>query len=239
MKQIKRVLVRALVLGLVGTTGALYAATGDDFEFKAVATPASVPAPGGSVSVDIILATDVDGTEGWSLGMILDADPGVTASITGLAYSPQVKTVKAGDPPDFAVLEWYDAGDPGTKGICDMGQPCVGINAAAFTQAIVVDLMEVVTMPATPGIVVLEATVDVAGPPGTEARLSFTDDVGTPAVSTVVSHGGPSFPPSVQQGATISIVPEPSTFWLLLTGLVAAVGFALQRRSRAACNPSD
>ncbi len=210
MKQ--RIFVLALALGLVCTAGVLYGATGADFDLRILPPENTSLAAGGSVNLEMELKTRIDETQGWSLGVLLDADAGVTAEITALKFGDVIQTLKEGDPAEFQALNFYAATDLATP-VAACEPECTGISAGAFNMGVTIQILQQITMPQKPdGIIIAEFTVTASGPeqdPPVQVRAQFSNIVGDPQITTVAVHGGLSFPPDVQEGAVIDLLADP------------------------------
>ena len=209
MKQ--RIFILTLVLAFVGTLTILNAQTAEDFEMKVLpgATETTSPA---DVDLSVTLTTKIDGTQGWSFGVILDADEGVTAAITEVSIAEGVMQINNGNPADFKTTSWFTADDlahPG--GACD--PTCSDLNAAAVTQGVVISFTQAASLVTSTdfGLVDLKvhAEADLGADETKEVRVDFTDDVGTPPVATVAVHSGASIAPAVLEGAVITLIPKP------------------------------
>ncbi len=168
---------------------------------------------GETVDVTVTLATRVDGVQGWGFGLGFECDPGVEASMTSIRPGEDLLTVQDGAPPDFLETSFYAAGNlEEAAGDCDPGDPasCEGISAAAVTQEVVLDISEEVSLAATPDLSVLDLSVFVAAPgidprEVAEARLAFTDALGTPPVGTAVTIGRETIQPDLRAPAVIRL----------------------------------
>jgi len=207
----RKILVLA-VCGFFGLSGAVFAATGADFGLKIVLDKADAGTTA-TVGGQVTLTTAVEGVQGWSFGVLLEADPGVTASITRVARAADVEAVKDGDPADFNTTSYFTAADLANKaGDCEPA--CEGIEAVGFTQGVVIDFMQKVSLPAVEdfGLVDFQVAENASGlePNASgQVRLNFTNELGTPAVTTVLVHGGASIPPEAQEGGTLTVTNIP------------------------------
>jgi len=211
MKQ--RIFILTLVIAFVGTLTVLNAQTPEDFEMKILPASTESTSPA-NVKLQVTLTTAIDGTQGWSFGVILDADAGVTAAVTEVSIAEGVMQINNGNPADFKTTSWFTAADlanPG--GGCD--PTCTGLSAAAVTQGVVISFTQQASLIASEdfGLVDLkvEAVADDPIPEGEtrEVRVDFTNDVGTPPVATVAVHSGASIPPETLEGAVITLIPKP------------------------------
>ncbi len=203
-----RMFVCALAFGLAGAAGALFGATPADFDLEILPAESSISRYGEAVDQEIVLTTRIDETQGWSLGVLLDPDAGVTAEITSLRFGDEIQTLKEGDPAEFQALNYYAASDLTTPlGACE--PQCWSISAGAFNMGVTIQILQQITMPARPdGVVIAEFTVQASAPeqePPPQLRVPFSDEVGDPTITTVAVHGGLSFAPGVQNGATITL----------------------------------
>ncbi len=218
----KRALVLGLAVGLIGITGVLNAADSSNFALKIVPAASEVAQAGGTVDLSVQLTTTVEDTQGWSFGVLLETDAGVTASITRVARAADVEAVKDGDVADFNTTSYYTAADLANKaGDCEPA--CDGIDAVGFTQGVVIDFMQKVSLPAVEDFALVDCTVQASGPAdGSAARLSFTNELGSPPVQTVAVHGGASIPPATQEGAQITFkeitTAPPASFTIEIQG---------------------
>ncbi len=205
----------AVVAVLSLATSPIWTATGDDFDMEIVkaGTDAQheieIPA-GGTVDLTVLLTTRTDGTQGWSLGVGLDADPGVSAAITSFWFD-ELRIEMVQEPTAFT-LHWYTQDDPpqrmGPYGYYDL--PIYGIEAGSFSLGEAVDMLNPShALPATDDVHLIAFTVsaeaDLAEGETAEARVEFTDDFGSTPFATVVAHGGMSIAPAVQTPATITL----------------------------------
>ena len=207
----QRVFVCAIVLGLVSMSGVLFAAVGADFDMKITpadtvfGVPAAPVGGSGSVAMKALFTTRIDTVQGWSFGVKLNAGTVDAVKITEIAKTPEVLTIKAGAKADFNTTSFYAAADLANKvADCDPATPCTGIDAAAFTQGVVVDFVQTINLNATTDFPMVAFTVNATGQPGDACEVVFTDAVGSPPVATVAVHGGASIAPTVQTKATIS-----------------------------------
>jgi len=199
----------ALAVLLVGTSALWGAATGADFDLKIVPQTTELNAPaGGTVDLTVQLTTRVDNTQGWSFGVLLETEGDATGSITNVKIAEDVLTVKGGQPADFSTTSYYAAGDLANK-VADCEPECSGIEAVAVTQGVVIDFMQKVDLPITDALDLVDLSVQAAGSEGSKVTLSFTDQVGSPPVQTVVVHSGASITPDVLAGAEITFKAPP------------------------------
>jgi hypothetical protein len=193
----------ALVLGLV-STGVLVAATTADHDLEIVAAKA-----GSTYDCSVLLTTRNVATQGWSFGVMLEADAGLTAKITEVAAGAGLATINNGGPAGFLAMLAFGSGSlQAPAGDCKVA-PCTG-DFVALTQGVVVDLFSVNVLPAGTNDFVC-ATFKVAatltGDTAAAFRAEFTDTVGDPATPTVMVVGGGSFPPEVQTGVEVLVEP--------------------------------
>ncbi|HAK95211.1 MAG TPA: hypothetical protein DCM87_09465 [Planctomycetes bacterium] len=210
----------AFVLAVAVCAACCVCAAESDFEMAVVPAAAGIfgPANGtasGSVNLVVQMDAKVAQVQGWSFGIKLVPSAGFNMNITALKLTNDVMTCKNGAPPGFADTGFFAAGNLTTsagKAAAD-GTATIGIpDCIAVTQGIVVDMMQLVSLPAVDDFGLIEITVNASGPVGaaaTEAgRVVFTDEIGAPATSTVVVLSGNSFAPAVQAPAVITAVPR-------------------------------
>jgi hypothetical protein len=108
----------------------------------------------------------------------------------------------------------YAAGDLTNPTADCKDAPCEGVNGGAFNQGITIDIMTIITLPTTTeGVTIADFDVTLdSGTVGDELVMAFSDDVGSPKIATVAVHGGLSYAPDTQTGASVAIAdcfPEP------------------------------
>jgi len=179
-----------------------------DYELRVVPASTSVdPNRLGKRDFSVRLLSKVEGAQGWSFGVILEATGGATGAITRVKIADDTLTVNNGAPPDFCSTGYYVAGNLLQKE-SDCDPECADIEAAAVTQGVVISFRSAVTLPATDSFGLVDITVSGTGPQDSKLRLNFTDDVGTPPVQTVVVHGEEAIRPAVQEGGVLEFVPH-------------------------------
>ncbi len=207
-----KTLLHVLVVGLIGSEGMLNGATPADVELKIVpATSGPVCPTGGTVDVAVLLTNRADEISGWCLGIAVEADPGVDASIREIQPGQDLMTLKNGAPPDFLLTKYYAADDLSRKiQECDAAS-CDGIKAGAITQVVQIDYEDdEVTLPPVEDVEILKLTVFAAaselGPGETaEARLVFSSSIGNPPVDVVFVADRVSYEPDVQESAVVTV----------------------------------
>jgi hypothetical protein len=180
-------------LSVISTADSARAASADDFTLAFSPENQWMHESGETADFAIVLKTRVAGTQGWSFGVMLGADPEVDASITSLEVGDALRTIQNGKGPDFQVMQWYESGNLNTPaGTCDPA--CLTLPlAVGFTQQVLIDDRELITLPARPdGIAVAQVAVSAASTSGGRAWLSFADSLGQPDVPTGVLHEGRS-----------------------------------------------
>jgi hypothetical protein len=195
-------------------------ATSDDFDLELVkaGTPGQYlifrQAHGVTTDMSVLLTTRAGGTQGWSLGVGLDADPAVSTAITSI-WLHEVRIDQIQDPTTFS-LYWYTQDDPpqqmGPYSYLDL--PITGIEAGSFLLTETVDMMNPLQiLPATDDLNLISFTVsadaDLAQDETAEIQLEFTDDFGSTPFATVVVNQGISVAPAVQNPATITLTGQP------------------------------
>ncbi len=145
---------------------------------------------GQKVASRVLITTDTE-LQGWSFGIRWDS------ALLSLASSERgvvLNTVNGGNPADFISIE---------------GNP---VNGPGLTEGVVVSFMQTAALPVGTDYEVLKFELNIDGSPeGDEpltTELQFADDLGSPAVATVVVIGGSSIPPQKENG-TITIQPPP------------------------------
>ncbi len=158
--------------------------------------PAAVfmPEAGAAKEFLVQLTTRRARASGWAFGIKVDPDPGAAMAITRLAVPDELLRVKNETPADFIGFNWFHADDLQNEGaICET--TCDGIQAAGFTQGVVIDLTQQVSLPVTAVFPVARLTASASGTEGQVARLVFTDELGNPQIRTaVVFDNGPVIP---------------------------------------------
>jgi len=203
----QKIVAMGIVLGLVGAAGVFAAdlPTPEDIDMKIEPAAVTLNVPGGTQNFEILLTTREDATQGWSLGVILEPQAGVTARFTKVANGPGTMTVKNGDPADYKKINLYQAADL-TKPVTCTPLPCFPPDIIAFIQGVIIDNVDaIVTLPATENFSMLSTTVEIAGGDGQTCAMSFTDGVGQPATETIAVYDGQGVKPGVKAGATITL----------------------------------
>jgi hypothetical protein len=207
--------VLALAFGLIGTASVFAQcdpATEEGACFEMNILPASTDFLGGSaaqtIPMTVQLVTTNEATQGWQLGVYIDADAGASAEITSLQHGAIIDTINGGGRAGFPALNWFTAVDVGSSGSCN--SPCASLSGAtAFTQGITIDLGAINTLPATPaGITIVDFTLEASGDPGTQVRLEL-GDVGDPVITTIAVAGGLSYTPATLGGAVVNFLEDP------------------------------
>lgn len=223
-----------LVFALIATCSLSWAAD-SDFEMAITVGEATISgAPNsvasGEIPFEITFTSHIEEVTGWSLGVKVEPEEGVTMAITSVGSTAELDVVNNGAAPGFFSYKAFDADQAALAANCANGE-CDGITASGFTQGIVIDMMMTYTLPigtiaVSQGTVQIEGTVVDADPETCEplatpltGSLVFTDELGDPATATLAVYGGNSFPPAVQTPATITIVPsckvQPAEFAVL------------------------
>ncbi len=102
-------------------------------------------------------------------------------------------------------------GDPEhSQGSCSIEDGlCTGIQGGSFNQGITIDILTINELKATEDFVCVHLTVEVRGTvrhgETAEVQLAFADNVGTPAIATVIVPCSCSIAPAVQLPATITL----------------------------------
>jgi len=204
----------------LSVTAALYAAPeGGDPRFSIWLEPAQIVRPVGETRVQVAFSSTVDGIQGWSLGVKAEDAPDgtITLRIVDARMGPDLAVAgPQGAEPSFHSCTLYPAGVS-----CGARCPdCTGI-----TQGVVLDFRQQVFVNATDRFVSLVLTVAMDGEGGGEpATLSFTDELGTPPIRTLMVVGGSSFSPAEQLGSEVYVVECEPNFRPHLGSVSGAVG---------------
>ncbi len=210
----RSVAVRVLAVLLVVVSGLLSGGVvPEDFDLRIAPAATDVAPSGAAVALQVLLTNRDFDIQGWSMGVKLVPDAGVTATITELAHGPSITTsINDGGPAEFQAMNWYPPGDLTTCGNTpEEKPPYTGIAAGAFNQGITIHMLTVNQLPAdTTDLPIVDFTVEASGPVGAQVRAVIAADVGDPATATVFVVGGMSIPPGVQDPAVITFVQAPA-----------------------------
>ncbi len=210
----------AFVLAVAVCAACCVLAADSDFGLSVVPASASIFGPAndtasGSVDLSVRMETKVAQVQGWSFGLKLAPSAGFTMNITALKVAEDTMTCNNGRSPGFADTGCFAAGNlssaavkAGPSGIANITFP----DCVAVTQGVVVDMMQIFSLPAVTDFGLIEFTVSVSGHVGTAAteagRVVFTETVGSPPTTNVIVLNGDSYTPAVQAPAVITAVPR-------------------------------
>ncbi len=141
------------------------------------------------------------GVNAWSLGVILENGGGSTSYITTAAESADLAVAGPhGGRPSFDAIAFFAAGTLAeAAGSTGNGTGLTG-EWVAVTQAVVLDFDQVVAIPApAAGFGALAVVVAFRSAAAGTTALAFTNELGTPPVSTAVVLSSPSFPSGEQR----------------------------------------
>lgn len=146
-------------------------------------------APGETVT-SIVVLDNAEPVRGFSFGIAHD---GAVAAIVAIAQGAAVQDSNGGDGADY----WFTDLDP-------EGGPGAIVGCILSLEAPIEDL----AVATDNELALLDYEIDATAAPDSAIPLAFTDDLGSPAVVTVVSVAGVSFVPS-QVSGTVTVLPPP------------------------------
>lgn len=156
----------------------------------ALAAGAAAGEPGDAVTVGVTLDND-DLVRGFSFGLTHD---GALLAVTAADQGAAVLDANGGAGADYWFTELDPVGGPGAIVACilTLSAPLEDLPIATENE-----------------IAVLSYDIDALAAPDTTAALDFSDDLGSPAVVTVVSVAGVSYFPTVTSGSVTVLPPPP------------------------------
>ncbi len=204
----------------------LRAASPEDFELRIVVaerTPVggAIGGEGVDYKLRVLLSSRAAGVEGWSFGLVVEADPGLVGRIVSARVPRGVSAITGGALLAVNRLEFFTPDEPAVPA-CAWSPPQSSYNCPAFygtvtgvTQTVHITADDVVTLNATEDFAVLEldlrVVTPVVPPPEEPAQLGvsvrFTDAFGDPATPSAVRHGGIGIAPAVQEGVSLGGFP--------------------------------